>query len=208
MKSIASIVLVNFCIVMSARLSQVSTESPLRYLTKFTGGQPTNLQHRVAKRQSKLMRVDPLPMIWPSVTQSSGMPHAHAAGIDHEFAEAALSCNLSTIEEAQRQLNDENGQFCGSLWERYRLRSNYIRGNCSRVLTTNSCPSNCHSLLEDFRSTLGCCIINAYVNGTGLYILELLPLIKLSCVEHVRCSYSSCNLWKCSNRLSIDPPSS
>ena len=40
-------------------------------------------------------------------------------------------------------------------------------GNCSRVLTANSCPSNCRSLLlENFRSTFGCCI-NAYVNGTG-----------------------------------------
>ena len=43
---------------------------------------------------------------------------------------------------------------------------NEVSGNCSRVLTTNSCPSNCHSLLEDFRSTFGCCI-NAYINGTG-----------------------------------------
>ena len=61
----------------------------------------------------------------------------------------------------------ESGQFCGSLWERYKIRSNYIRGNCSRVLIVNSCPSNCRSLLEDFRSTLGCCI-NAYDNGTRL----------------------------------------
>ena len=95
-------------------------------------------------------------------------------GIQRSTVELSLSCNhtYSSIEKAQRSANlcakGENGQFCGSLWERYRPRSNYISGNCSRVLTANSCPSSCSSLLEEFRSTLGCCI-NAYVNGTGLY---------------------------------------
>ena len=144
MKTIASItiVLVNFSIVMSVHFSQVNPESPLRYLTKFTGGQPTNLQHRVAKCQSN-DESRPTPE-YMAICNAELRDALCTAGVDQEFAEAGLSCNRSTIEEAQSVVNacakDENGQFCGSLWERYRIRSNYIRGSCSGVLAANSCP--------------------------------------------------------------------
>ena len=98
---------------MSAHLSQVSTESPLRYLTKFTGGQSTNLQHRVAKRQSNdESRPTPEDMVIcnPELRDASCIAgvdqgFAEAGLLRQGFAEAALWCNLSTIEEAQRQLN-------------------------------------------------------------------------------------------------------
>ena len=86
--------------------------------------------------------------------------------------EALLGCNgtYRSIEQAQEEANScakgEGGQFWGSLWELYRTRESYISRNCSSVLLSNTCLPNCRSLLDDFRSTLGCCI-NAYVNGTG-----------------------------------------
>ena len=93
-------------------------------------------------------------------------------GITQRFIEADLSCNTTTIRRAQEFANscarDEDGQFCKSLSDLYSNRMSYIDGNCSEVLSQNSCPSNCSSLLEDFRNTLGCCI-NAYVNSTGSY---------------------------------------
>ena len=130
--------------------------------------QPT-LQRQVAKRQSG----DSTPED-STICEAALNDVACTVGIQQGSVEARLSCQMhySSIEEALMDANfcakSESGQFCGSLWERYRIKSNYIGGNCSRVLATNSCPLNCHTLLEDFRSTLGCCI-NAYVNGTGLY---------------------------------------
>ena len=40
-----------------------------------------------------------------------------------------------------------------------------INRNCLGVLASNSCPSACRTLLEDFRSRLGCCI-NAHINDS------------------------------------------
>ncbi len=178
MKSLAflivHILLSNFSFVLSARFSPENT--PLKYLTKtkFAGDQLTlrlDLQHRVVKRQSSGSTPTPEDV---AICDAEVKDVLCTAGIEQRLVEADLSCNgtYRSIEEAQRDANScakgESGQFCGSLLELYRLRANYIEGNCSRVLTTNSCPSNCRSLLEDFRSTLGCCI-NAYVNGSGLY---------------------------------------
>ena len=169
MKSIVSVSIVliwlsNFSFVLSAHISQEST--PLKYLTKFASDQPT-LQHRVVKRQTSAPTPEDRAICDAKLKDASC-----TSGIEQGFADAALSCNHSTIEEAQKAANactkGEGGQFCGSLLELYRIRESYIGGNCSSVLSLNSCPSNCHSLLEDFRNTLGCCI-NAYVNGTGLY---------------------------------------
>jgi hypothetical protein len=175
MKRITSIILVfvwyfNFPTVLSAHVRHVSQETtPLKYLTKFVGDQPT-MHHRVVKRQTN-DEIMPSPED-TAICNAELKDASCTVGIEQGFAEVNLRCNLSSIEQAQKVANacarDENGQFCGSLWDRYRLRANYIEGNCSRVLTTNSCPSNCRSLLEDFRSTHSCCI-NAYVNGTGLY---------------------------------------
>ena len=164
MKSIVLVLIIlNF--VLSAHVSQEST--PLKYLTKFASDRPT-LQQRVVKRQTSALTPEESAICSAQLTDV-----LCTDGIQQSAVELGLSCSTySSIEAAQRDANlcakGESGQFCGSLWLLYRIRSNYIGGNCSRVLTTNSCPSNCSSLLEDFRSTLGCCI-NAYVNGTGLF---------------------------------------
>ena len=128
---IVLICLSNFHFVLSVHiLFQGST--PLKYLTKFASDQPT-LQHQVVKRQTSA------PTPEDSAIYEAKLKDASCtSGIEQGSVETALSCNLSTIEEAQKAANactkGEGEQFCGSLWERYRLRSNYIRGNCSRVL--------------------------------------------------------------------------
>jgi hypothetical protein len=167
--SIVLILSSNFSSVLSAHFSQENI--PLKYLTNFTGGQPTLHRYhhgQVVKRQSN-DESTPTP-VDSAICDAQIKDVECSAGIQQGLVEAFLSCNRS-IEEAQRDANScakgEGGQFCGSLWELHRIRAWYIEGNCSRVLTANSCPSNCRSLLEDFRSTLGCCI-NAYVNGTGI----------------------------------------
>ena len=145
--------------------------TPLKYLTKFVSDHPT-LQHRVTKRQTN-DESTPTPEDM-AICNAQLSDVSCTTGITQGSVEAGLSCDgiYSSIEAAQKDANacakGEGGQFCGSLLELYRIRTNYIEGNCSRVLTQNSCPPICRSLLEDFRSTLGCCI-NAYVNGTGFY---------------------------------------
>ena len=164
MKSIVSVLIIlNF--VLSAHASQESI--PLKYLTKFASDQPT-LQQQVVKRQTSALTPEE-----SAICSAQLADVLCTVGIQQSTVELGLSCSTySSIEAAQRDANlcakGEGGQFCGSLWELYRLRSSYIERICSRVVTTNSCPSNCSSILEYFRSTLGCCI-NAYVNGTGLF---------------------------------------
>ena len=153
---------------LSTSESVLSAQSSLRLLNHPISDQPI-LQHRVAKRQSG----DSIPED-RAICNAELSDVACTVGIKQGQVEARLieNCYYENIKEAQMEANScaksESGQFCGSLLELYKIRSNYIEGNCSRLLTANSCPSNCRSLLEDFRSTLGCCI-NAYVNGSGLY---------------------------------------
>jgi hypothetical protein len=51
------------------------------------------------------------------------------AGIQQGFVEAGLSCNRTSVEEAQKDANlcakGESGQFCGSFWELHRIRASY-----------------------------------------------------------------------------------
>ena len=66
------------------------------------------------------------------------------------------------------QKNTE-GQYCSSalaLFECNGIRRNDIEGSCSVALASNSCSPACRTLLEDFRSRLGCCI-NAHINGSS-----------------------------------------
>ena len=96
-----------------------------------------------------------------------------STGIVQGFIDAELSCNRGRgIEEAQRDANacarNEGGQYCSSALAQFELggiRRNDIKGNCSGVLSTNSCPLACCTLLEDFSRRLGCCI-NAYINDS------------------------------------------
>jgi hypothetical protein len=97
-----------------------------------------------------------------------------STGTIQGFIDAELICNDRGIEQAQIDANacarNECGQYYSSALTMFELgpgavgRSDIIR-NCSRVLTSNSCPLACHTQLENFRSTLGCCF-NAYVNGS------------------------------------------
>ena len=170
MKSLVSITIVfillsNFSTVLSAQLFQENTRLKYLIMTKFASHQPT-LQHRVAKRQtSDESTLTPEDMAMCNAQLNDA---ACTTGVQG-FAEVGLSCGVySSVGVAQKDANScakgQDGQFCGSLLELYRIRTNYIEGNCSRVVTLNSCSSICRSLLEDFRSSLGCCI-NAYVNG-------------------------------------------
>jgi hypothetical protein len=117
--SIVLILSSNFSCVLSAHFSQENI--PLKYLTKFTGGQPTLHRYhhgQVVKRQSN--------------DESTPTPEDNAicdaqindiectAGIQQGLIEAGLSCNLiyRSIKEAQKDANlcakGEGGQFCGS----------------------------------------------------------------------------------------------
>ena len=104
---------------------------------------------------------------------------ACSTGINQGFVDAELSCSRDIeIEQAQRDANacarNERGVYCSSALALFSLggiRHNDIVGNCSQtevVITFNSCPLACRTLLEDFRRQLGCCI-NAYINGSSSY---------------------------------------
>lgn len=90
-----------------------------------------------------------------------------------------MSCSRDIeIEQAQRDANacarNERGVYCSSALALFSLggiRHDDIVGNCSQtevVITSNSCPLACQTLLEDFRRQLGCCI-NVYINGSFSY---------------------------------------
>ena len=123
--SIVLIWLSNFSFVLSAHISQEST--PLKYLTKFASYQPT-LQHQVIKCQTSAPTPEDRAICDAKLKDASC-----TSGIEQGSVDTVLNCNLSTIEEAQRELNscakDENGQFCGSLLELYRIRGSYIERN-------------------------------------------------------------------------------
>ena len=171
MKSLVSVVIVLTWLSNFSAVQLFQETTPLKYLTSFTGNQPTlKHQSRVTKRQTNDGgRPTPEDM---AICNAQLRDASCTVGVYLGLAEAGLTCNNSNIEEAQRTANacakGEGGMFCGSLWELNRVQANYMEGNCSQVLLRNFCPSNCRSLLENFRNTLGCCI-NAYVNGTGLY---------------------------------------
>ena len=207
MKSLVSITVVlillsNFYTVLSAQPFQENI--PLKYLTKFSSHQPT-LQHQVAKRQTNNENT-PTPEDM-AICEARLNDAACRTGLIQGIIEASLSCGYSSIEEAQKNANTcakgEGGQFCGSLLDLYRIRTNYIQGNCSRLLTLNSCSLTCRSLLEDFRSTFGCCI-NTYLNGTILLNFYYQPS---SIDYHV---WNLCNVplppADCGNTPTINPP--
>ena len=162
MKSLVSITIVLILSFKFSTAQLLQKSTPVKYnMARYARDQPTLQQHRVAKRQTNDERA------MCDVQLSEVLC---TTGIQQGLVEADLSCGYKNVEEAQREANlcakSEDGQFCGSLLELNRIRESYIEGNCSGVLDQNPCP--CQSLLEDFRSTLGCCI-NAYFNGTGVY---------------------------------------
>ena len=98
-----------------------------------------------------------------------------STGVAQGFIDADLSCGrdrLRGIEEIRKQANgcamSEGGKFCASAFTLFDLNGigqSNIERNCSGVIASNFCPSACRTLLEDFRSRLGCCI-NAHINGS------------------------------------------
>ena len=79
--------------------------------------------------------------------------------------------NQASIDSRRTCAVSERGDFCGAAFTSYDqdgTRLMEIQNNCSVVLESgSSCPSNCHTLLTEFKENLGCCI-NTYFNGTQL----------------------------------------
>ena len=90
-----------------------------------------------------------------------------SSGLRQGQLDISLSCGES-IEDIRFQYahcaRSENGAYCGSL--SYGVSEQYLEGNCSGAVTSNICPSQCRTQLEDFKSKLGCCI-NEYLNMSG-----------------------------------------
>ena len=173
----------------------------LKYLTKFASDTQTK-QHQVAKRQNNDGNT-PTPEDKDICTAELNDVSCTTGAIQG-IIEARLICGgYISIEEAQREANacakHEGGRFCSSLFTLNRIQANYVDGNCSRVLAMNICPSSCRTLLEDFRSTLGCCI-NAYVNGTNFFLRNSLDYRV----------WNLCNVplppAACGNSPTINPP--
>ena len=197
------ICLSNFTGVLNARLFRES-----KHLPKFASGRMT-LQHQLMKRQTTDGSTATTEVMAQCSTQLSDI--LCTSGYAQRMIEADLSCGIYRgIDEAQKDANmcakSEGGQYCKSVLELYRIRqSDYVEGNCSGVLTQNSCPSACRTLLEEFRSELGCCI-NAYINGSTVFS----PLYYSSSLN-----YSVWNLCGiplppegCENSPIISPPDS
>ena len=93
-----------------------------------------------------------------------------STGITQGFIDADLICGRDRgIQQAQIDANacarNERGQYCLSALSLFDLRRNDIIGNCSIIDTSSACPTACRTQLEQFSSSLGCCI-NAYVNSS------------------------------------------
>lgn len=118
-----------------------------------------------------------------------------SSGLGQGELDISLHCGES-IEDARSRYahctKSENGAFCGSLFHLNRHRQQYIEGNCSGALTSNTCPSQCRTHLEDFKSKFGCCI-NVYLNSSSstrlsvnyrLWNLCGVPLPAMDCQNH------------------------
>ena len=131
-------------------------------------------QHRVTKRQMMTDESAPTPENIALCT-SQIYDAVCSAGLLSAIIEIDLSCNTYSrgFGSIERNPNacarNEDGQYCQSAFALFDLNGigqNYIEGNCSGALASNSCPLGCRTILEDFRNRLGCCI-NLYVNGSG-----------------------------------------
>ena len=128
-----------------------------------------------------------------------------STGLAQASIDVDLTCGRVGIEEAKRLANgcakNERGQYCSSAFTLFNVDEmglTNIEGNCSGVLVSESCPTACRTLLEDFRSRLGCCI-NILINGSR----------KLSAsVDHR--VWNLCDVplpaADCGNSLTVNPP--
>jgi hypothetical protein len=95
-----------------------------------------------------------------------------SAGRRQGDIDAGLTCGMISIDAATTLANEcainERGQYCLSALTLFNVNDiglMNIEGNCSEVLTSGSCSTACRTVLEDFRSRLGCCI-NMVINNT------------------------------------------
>ena len=97
-----------------------------------------------------------------------------SSGFGQRAADIDLSCgdSIETVRlQYARCARSESGGFCRSLIYINSLSQRYLEANCSGAITSNTCPPQCRTNLEDFKSKLGCCI-NAYLNGSYYYYLS------------------------------------
>ena len=85
-----------------------------------------------------------------------------SSGFGQRAADIHLSCgeSIKTVRSLYAHCaRSENGDFCGSLFHPNEVSTQYLEGNCSGVVTsTNICPPQCRTHLEDFKRKFGCCI--------------------------------------------------
>ena len=124
-------------------------------------------QHQLVKRQNNIG--SPEDGAYCSARNNDA---ACSSGLTQGIIDVELTCGRTRIEDAVQDANgcaiNEHGQYCSSaltLFDVNNTRRMNIEGNCSGVVTSGTCSTACRTLLEDFRSRLGCCI-NILVNNT------------------------------------------
>ena len=128
-------------------------------------------QHQLVKRQNSNFGT-PEDEAYCNARINDAYCSTGLAQADIEIDWACGMGSVSTIEQARQLANDcaknEHGDYCQSaflLFDVNNTRLTNIEGNCLGVVMSESCPTACRTLLEDFSSRLGCCI-NTYVNGS------------------------------------------
>ena len=95
-----------------------------------------------------------------------------SSGLAQSLVDAYSICGDSSAYSTSIECaRSENGEFCATAFEQFNLNGTTLMNfevSCSRSVSSNSCPPSCHTLLQDFRSRLGCCI-NTYINTTHAY---------------------------------------
>ena len=126
-----------------------------------------NEQHQLVKRQNNVGSPEDYAYCIARISDA-----VCSSGLTQGSIDVGLTCGRTRIEDAVRDANgcaiNEHGQYCSSaltLFDVNNIRRMNIEGNCSGVVTSGTCSIACRSLLEDFRSRLGCCI-NTLVNNT------------------------------------------
>ena len=142
-----------------------------------------------------------------------------SSGIGQRVADFDLSCgdSIETVRSSlSRCAKSESGAFCWSLIQLNGPSQQYVDANCFGAITSNTCPPQCRTNLEDFKNKLGCCI-NAHLNGSyyfpgtsrivdyRLWNLCGVPLPAMDCENHgltfnVPASAQNCSLEEFTSR--------
>ena len=125
-------------------------------------------QHQLVKRQNNNIG-SPEDEAYCSARISDA---ACSTGLTQGDIDVDLTCGRIRIQDAIRDANgcaiNEHGQYCSSALTLFNVNNiglMNIEGNCSGVVASRTCSIAYRTLLEDFRSRLGCCI-NTLVNNT------------------------------------------